>query len=86
MATIDLPDTSGSGAMPVTTGPIPGSRRVYATGSDPLVRVPFRAIDLTNGETHTVYDTSGPYSDPDIAIDVRTGIGSRTRAVDRASR
>jgi len=33
-----------------------------------------RAIALSNGETHTVYDTSGPYTDSDVAIDVRSGI------------
>jgi phosphomethylpyrimidine synthase len=58
----------------ISREPFPGSRKVYAVGSDPSIRVPFRAIALTNGETHTVYDTSGPYTDPDIAIDVRRGI------------
>jgi len=33
-----------------------------------------RAIALSNGETHTVYDTSGPYTDPDTSIDVRSGV------------
>ena len=58
----------------ISREPFPGSRKVYANGSDPSLRVPFRAIALTNGETHTVYDTSGPYTDPDVAIDVRAGI------------
>jgi phosphomethylpyrimidine synthase len=52
----------------------PGSHKVYAVGNDPTVRVPFRAIPLTSGETHTVYDTSGPFTDPDVAIDVHAGI------------
>jgi phosphomethylpyrimidine synthase len=58
----------------ISREPFPGSRKVYATGSDPTIRVPFRAIALTNGEVHTVYDTSGPFTDPDVAIDVRAGI------------
>jgi len=44
--------------------------------------VPFRAIALTNGEIHTVYDTSGPFTDPDVAIDVRAGIAP-LRSADR---
>jgi phosphomethylpyrimidine synthase len=52
----------------------PGSRKVYALGSDPSIRVPFRAIALSNGDVHTVYDTSGPFTDPDFAIDLKVGI------------
>ncbi|MBV8354138.1 MAG: phosphomethylpyrimidine synthase ThiC, partial [Candidatus Eremiobacteraeota bacterium] len=51
-----------------------GSRKVYGQGSDASLRVPARAITLTNGETHVVYDTSGPYTDPDAALDVRRGL------------
>ncbi len=58
----------------ISREPFPGSHKVYAQGSDPSIRVPFRAISLTNGEIHTVYDTSGPFTDPDVAIDVRAGI------------
>jgi phosphomethylpyrimidine synthase len=58
----------------ISRDPFPGSRKVYAQGSDPSIQVPFRAIALTNGEVHTVYDTSGPFTDPDVAIDVRAGI------------
>jgi phosphomethylpyrimidine synthase len=58
----------------ITRRPFPGSRKVYATGEDPSVRVPMRAIALSDGETHVVYDTSGPYTDPDVDIDVRTGL------------
>jgi phosphomethylpyrimidine synthase len=48
--------------------------KVYAAGSDPSIRVPMREIALTNGESHTVYDTSGPYTDPDAAVDIRRGL------------
>ncbi len=58
----------------ITRDPFPGSRKVYAVGSQPSIRVPARAIALTTGEIHTVYDTSGPFTDPDVAIDVRSGI------------
>ena len=50
------------------------TRKIYAPGSDPSIRVPMREIGLTNGETHVVYDTSGPYTDPDVATDVRRGL------------
>jgi phosphomethylpyrimidine synthase len=41
---------------------------------DSSLRVPAREILLTNGEAHRVYDTSGPYGDPDVVTDVRLGI------------
>ncbi len=59
----------------ITTGPLPASRRVWHTGTlHPEIRVPMREIDLhpSAGEPPvTVYDSSGPYTDPeaDIAID-----------------
>ncbi len=52
----------------------PRSRRVYAEGSDPTIRVPMREVSLTNGERHVLYDTSGPYTDPALTTDVRAGI------------
>ncbi len=61
-------------SMTVEPRAIPGSRKVYAGGKDPSIRVPMRAIALTDGETHVVYDTSGPYTDPDAVIDVRKGL------------
>ena len=50
------------------------ARRTYAVGSDPTIRVPMREITLTNGGTHVLYDTSGPYGDADLATDVRRGL------------
>jgi phosphomethylpyrimidine synthase len=58
----------------VSRDPFPASNKVYATGSDPTIRVPFRAIALTDGTVHTVTDTSGPFTDPDVGIDLRAGI------------
>ena len=69
----------------LTTAPFPASRKVYVEGTLPGVRVAMREIDLTptrtaNGGTSvqnrsiTVYDTSGPYTDPAVTIDVRAGL------------
>jgi phosphomethylpyrimidine synthase len=48
--------------------------KVYVEGSDPSIRVPRRAIALTEGTVHTLYDTSGPYGDPEASIDIRRGL------------
>ena len=61
----------------VTTGPLIGSRKAYANPeSAPDLRVPIREIVLSkeSGEPPLpVYDTSGVYTDNDVAIDVETG-------------
>ncbi len=66
----------------VTTGPLPSSRKVYsAPDSAPDLRVPHRAImlDVSSGEPPLpVYDTTGPYTDNNVAIDVEKGL-SRAR-------
>lgn len=55
--------------------PFPASRKVWVSGQlHPTVRVPMREVQLTNGETVTLYDTSGPYTDPQALIDVRRGL------------
>src|SRR5579863_3002440 len=48
--------------------------KTYVQGSDPSIRVPARAIALSDGTAHTVYDTSGPYSDPQFTVDIRCGL------------
>ncbi|MBV8724424.1 MAG: phosphomethylpyrimidine synthase ThiC [Candidatus Eremiobacteraeota bacterium] len=48
--------------------------KVYVQGSDPAVRVPRRALTLTDGTAHTLYDTSGPYTDPSVTTDFRRGL------------
>src|SRR5262249_29689976 len=63
---------------------LPNSRRIYVTGRQPGVRVPFREVDqnptrnfkneLEENPAVRVYDTSGPYGDPAIATDVREGL------------
>ncbi|MEY4414781.1 MAG: phosphomethylpyrimidine synthase ThiC, partial [Pseudomonadota bacterium] len=62
--------------LTLTREPFPASRKVHVTGSRPDILVPMREIALTNGEQVTVYDTSGPYTDPSVAIDVRQGLAS----------
>jgi len=51
-----------------------GTRRVYVEGSNPAVRVPVRAVILTNGDTTTLYATRGPYGQPGVVNDVRSGL------------
>ncbi|MBI4274708.1 MAG: phosphomethylpyrimidine synthase ThiC, partial [Rhizobiales bacterium] len=66
----------------VTTGPLPASRKIFsAPEAAPDLRVPLReiALDASSGEPPLpVYDPSGPYTDPDVAIDVEKGL-SRAR-------
>jgi phosphomethylpyrimidine synthase len=54
--------------------------KVYVGGSDPSIRVPRRALTLTDGTVHTLYDTSGPYTDPDAKLDIRDGLSQLRRA------
>ncbi|MFZ4552751.1 MAG: phosphomethylpyrimidine synthase ThiC, partial [Aquabacterium sp.] len=58
----------------LTREPLPASRKVYVTGSHEGVRVPMREVSLTNGERVTLYDCSGPYTDPAVQIDVTRGL------------
>ncbi len=66
----------------VTTGALPASRKVYThPKADPSLAVPRREIDLhptANEPPVPVYDTSGPYSDPNVEINVEKGL-PRTR-------
>ncbi len=69
--------------------PLPGSRKVYIEGSRPDIRVPFREISLSPTKTTgideenpplLVYDTSGPYTDPEAINDLRKGLPALRRA------
>src|SRR4051794_10945023 len=66
----------------VTTGPLPSSQKIFATPDQaPDLRVPLREIMLSEGAGEPnlpVYDTSGPYTDPNVVIDVNAGL-SRPR-------
>ncbi|HKA62958.1 MAG TPA: phosphomethylpyrimidine synthase ThiC [Methylomirabilota bacterium] len=48
--------------------------KVYVSASNPSVRVPFREVALTTGERLRLYDTSGPYTDPEYTPDVKQGL------------
>src|SRR6201998_106739 len=66
----------------VTTGAIDGSKKIYReTAAVPGARVPFRRVELSNGEHLDVYDTSGPYTDPDAVIDLSAGLAPRPGVV-----
>ena len=80
-----LPDTAiaSSGADGAATQPLPNSRKIYVTGSRGEIRVPMREISLADTQTDKgveqnppvlVYDTSGPYTDPAVKIDLRAGL------------
>ena len=63
-------------AISITTGPIPGSKKVYEEGTNGI-RVPFREVVLeksANEPPVRLYDTSGPYTDPDVALNVEKGL------------
>ena len=63
--------------------PLPNSRKVYVSGSRPDIRVPMREISQAatpasfgreNNPPIWVYDCSGPYTDPAVKIDIRSGL------------
>ncbi|MBM3289561.1 MAG: phosphomethylpyrimidine synthase ThiC [Candidatus Hydrogenedentes bacterium] len=72
----------------ITRSPFPKGRKIYVAGADPSVRVPMREVVQSPSRTRgiagsgaseanpviTLYDTSGPYTDPDVGIDVRKGL------------
>ena len=65
------------------TRPFPNSRKIYVEGSRPDIRVPMRQVEQADTAASfgaeknppiTVYDTSGPYSDPEASIDLLVGL------------
>jgi phosphomethylpyrimidine synthase len=62
--------------LSLTREPFPASHKEYLAGSRPDLRVPMREVRLSNGETISLYDTSGPYTDPETVIDVRRGLNA----------
>jgi len=65
------------------TRPFPNSAKIYVEGSRPDIRVPMRQVrqddtpasfGVEKNPPITVYDTSGPYSDPDASIDLMAGL------------
>jgi phosphomethylpyrimidine synthase len=76
--------TSENGTRAGSDFQFANSERVYVEGNDQTVRVPFREVHLNvtrggNGQVETntpvrVYDTSGPWGDPEVACDVHDGL------------
>lgn len=68
----------------ITTGPLPASRKIHVPGVlHPDIRVPMREISVhpTAGEPPLpVYDSSGPYTDPEVQIDIAAGLPPLRRA------
>jgi phosphomethylpyrimidine synthase len=72
----------------ITTDPFPASKKIYVQGKQHAIQVAMREIELSDSpstfqkgsfdkeknEAITVYDTSGPYTDPNTVIDVKKGI------------
>lgn len=68
----------------ITRTQLPASQKVYVTGSRPDIQVPVREISLTDthhssgartpNDPFIVYDTSGPYTDPSVVIDLQKGL------------
>lgn len=81
-----MSEYTGNGQKPttLTTAPFPASRKVYVAGTHPGWQL-MREISLspttsmnghapTPNQPVTVYDTSGPYTDPSVTIDVRADL------------
>jgi phosphomethylpyrimidine synthase len=91
MSGADAPQTAAGNGMNTATGdrltpqPLPASRKIYIEGRQRGVRVPMREIALTptqmsNGlqpnPPTTVYDTTGPYTDPEAILTISRGLAS----------
>lgn len=72
------------GQRVISTAPFPESKKIYVPGNMHNIKVAMREISLSptklsNGKTEenapvVVYDTSGPYTDPNVDIDVKKGL------------
>jgi len=59
----------------ITRTPLPNSNKAYTQGTmHPQIAVPHRQISLTNGKTINLYDTSGPYTDTSVEINLEQGL------------
>jgi phosphomethylpyrimidine synthase len=80
-----LKDLTADAVSQVKIDPYPASEKIYVEGSRPDIRVPMRKITLSDTPAHFgaeknpplyVYDTSGPYTDPNVAVDLKKGLPS----------
>src|SRR5215211_6938782 len=75
---VPMADIPARTELTVTTGPIRGSRKIHVGPN----RVAMRAVELepSSGEPPvTLYDTSGPYTDPQARIDIMAGLAELRR-------
>ena len=71
----------------ITRDSFPSARKIYVPGSEPSIRVPMREVLESPSESDppgrsaplALYDTSGPYTDPALDIDVRAISGGVAR-------
>ena len=71
---MNKPILNSKAVSDIARGPLPGSRKVFVGG------VPFREVALNGGEAPVrLYDTSGPYTDESVAIDIEKGLATRRR-------
>jgi phosphomethylpyrimidine synthase len=73
-----MPDGNPTPNFTVSTGPLPASRKLHLPGKiHPDIRVAIREIALdpsANEKPVRVYDSSGPYTDPEASIDITRGL------------
>ena len=83
-----MSQVSQDGPKVLSTSPFPSSKKVYVQGSRPDLKVPMRQVSLTptsgrfGNEVNppmSLYDTSGPYTDPAVQTDVRLGLAALRR-------
>ena len=88
MSSSPQPPTMQTLQAGITRQPFPASRKVYLAGKLPGVQVPFREVTLSPTSTRSgleanapilLYDTSGPYSDPGVEVDLRKGLPALRR-------
>jgi phosphomethylpyrimidine synthase len=73
-----MADINSKLEMPVTTGPLPGSRKIHVAGTiHPDIRVAMREVALDPSAKEPpvrIYDASGPYTDASATIDIAAGL------------
>ncbi len=72
---MNKPILNSKSVTSVTRGALPGSKKVFVNG------VPFREVALSGGEPPVrLYDTSGPYTDDSVVVDIEKGLSPTRRA------
>lgn len=70
-----LPNKNGKISNTITRTPLPNSKKGYTKGTlYPDIAVPYRQVSLTNGKSIDLYDTSGPYTDSSVEINLEQGL------------